>query len=695
MIKSKKLKSNIIVVLFTLIVALVVSAAIVGRQQTAYAETVNFNQVGASVRMGEHKGIRFVATVDKVNENSKYYVMIIPESWVNTYKLNESGNKDYYDVLYKAGKRSEIDVKEGETVSMLVMQSEPTLQKGGAYKDLYLIRGSIVNIKYDNSNTKFFGVAFEEKADGTRVYADGQKEYSYRSITNVASAALNDADADYDEENIASLNKMVKDAYNVSLGKQENEQVDLPEMSVHSDINLSVQNGSTYQATVKNMPDIGIDVKWRLTKSGAGELLSTIDENGKITVADQDITCFGYAKVLGNEIKFTVNPTAKPAEGVLEDFATSSMRYNFGRGGVVRDGQDPYTETLKDLTGVTADGIAGVVVWRSNSIDNKDATFRFALSYEDLKKSLNGVSFVTARMMVGSYYRDCKINNGSFQLTKGNYDGDSTEKGFVKFVGKEFAVPHNTWVDLTVTKAEFLNFFKGATEEEKLNDFAVSGANNGKGIAGFTVCEKYTINGYPSDCDMLFDAVYTDKANVAPLASAASVSRINVNVKDGTYLDSKTDTNGVTVKNVISVQEFENYGAKMKFNMTAEELKNITSLTFKVLLEDPKSEVTSYVLRYNRGGGTDATGLVQTGVKCGKWVEITYTKEQLCQKFLYPYGNATKNENCSADGGWTDFCNAFCTTVDLTQPQSQSFLSGVNATNPPIIYIADVTFNYA
>lgn len=688
MIKSKKLKSNIIVVLFTLIVALV-SAAIVGRQQTAYAESVNFNQVGASVRMGDHKGIRFVATIDKVNENSKYYVMIIPESWVNTYKLNESGNKDYYDVLYKAGKRSEIDVKEGETVSMLVMQSEPTLQKGGAYKDLYLIRGSIVNIKYDNSNTKFFGVAFEEKADGTRVYADGQKEYSYRSITNVASAALNDADADYGEENIASLNKMVKDAYNVSLGKQENEQVDLPEMSVHSDINLSVQNGSTYQATVKNMPDIGIDVKWRLTRSGAGELLSTIDENGKITVADQDINCFGYAKVLGNEIKFIVNPTAKPAEGVLEDFATSSMRYNFGRGGVVKDGQVPYTKTLKDLTDVTADGIAGIYVSRSNSIDNKDATFRFALSYEDLKKSLNGVNFVTARMMVGTYYRNIKINE-TLTLKSGNYDGDSTEKGLVKFVGREFAVPHNTWVDLTVTKAEFLNFFKGATEEEKLNDFAVSGANNGKGIAGFTVCEKYTINGYPSDCEMLFDAVYTDKATVAPLESAASVSRINVNVKDGTYLDSKKDTNNVTVNNVIYVQEYQNYGVNMKFNMTAEELKNITSLTFKVLLEDPKSEKTSYVLRYNRGGGSDATGLVQTSVKCGEWVEITYTKEQLCQKFLYPYGNATKNENCSADGGWTDFCNAFCTTGDLTH----TFLSGVNATNPPIIYIADVTFNY-
>lgn len=688
MIKSKKLKSNIIVVLFTLIVALVVSATIVGRQQTVYAETVNFNQVGASVRMGEHKGIRFVATVDKVNENSKYYVMIIPESWVNTYKLNESGNKDYYDVLYKAGKRSEKDVKEGETVSMLVMQSEPTLQKGGAYKDLYLIRGSIVNIKYDNSNTKFFGVAFEEKADGTRVYADGQKEYSYRSITNVASAALNDADADYDEENIASLNKMVKDAYNVSLGKQENEQVDLPEMSVHSDINLSVQNGSTYQATVKNMPDIGIDVKWRLTKSGAGELLSTIDENGKITVADQDINCFGYAKVLGNEIKFIVNPTAKPAEGVLEDFATSSMRYNFGRGGVVRDGQVPYTETLKDLTDVTADGIAGIYVSRSASIKEKDATFRFALSYEDLKKSLNDVSSVTVRMMVGSYYRNCKIND-SLTLVSRNYDGDSTEKGLVKFVGREFAVPHNTWVDLTVTKAEFLNFFKGATEEEKLNDFAVSGANNGKGIAGFTVCEKYTINGYPSDCEMLFDAVYTDKANVAPLDSAASVSRINVNVKDGTYLDSKTDKNDVKVNNVIYVQEYQNYGVNMKFNMTAEELKNITSLTFKVLLEDPKSEKTFYVLRYTRAGGTPETGLVQTSVDCGKWVEITYTKEQLCQKFLYSSDGKLK-ENYSADDGWTDFCNAFCTTGDLTQP----FLSGVEATYPPIIYIADVTFNY-
>lgn len=691
MIKSKKLKSNIIVVLFTLIVALVVSATIVGRQQKVYAETVNFNQVGASVRMGEHKGIRFVATVDKVNENSKYYVMIIPESWVNTYKLNESGNKDYYDVLYKAGKRSEKDVKEGETVSMLVMQSEPTLQKGGAYKDLYLIRGSIVNIKYDNSNTKFFGVAFEEKADGTRVYADGQKEYSYRSITNVASAALNDADADYDEENIASLNKMVKDAYNVSLGKPENEQVDLPEMSVHSNTYLSVQNGSTYQASVKNLPDIGIKVDWRLERSGSSkDLNSSIDKNGKITVSDQNITCVGYAKVLGNDIEFAVNPTAKPDTGVLEDFASPTIRYNFGRGGVVNDGNIPYTSTLADISEVTANGIAGVYVARSVAVKDKDATFRFALSAEDLKELINEASSVTVRMMVGTYYRGQKVNSdGSITTVAKSYEGDSAEKGYVKFVGRDFVVPHNTWVDLTVTKAEFLNFFEGANETEKLNNFSVLGANNGNGIAGFTVCEQYTIQGYSADCEMLFDAIYTDKATVAPLASASSVSRISVNVKDGTYLDSKTDTDGVTVNNVIYVQEFENYGVKMKFNMTAEELKNITSLTFKVLLEDPKSVVTSYELRYNRGGGTNETGLVRTtGVNCGKWVEITYTKEQLAHKMRW--ADYATEASCDLETGWANFCNEFCSTGTF----SKWFVSGVNHSNPPTIYIANVTFNY-
>ncbi len=691
----RKTKKSIIVLL-GFVVALLIGAVTRLQQSTVHADAVQFKQVGASVRMSDQTGIRFSATINQVDETSKYYVMIIPEAWVTTYGLNEVGNEDYYDVLYQAGKRSESSIATDyeaaagtteDPITMLVMQSEPTLQGGGEYAGLYLVRGSIVKVQYENSNTKFFGVAFEQKADGTRVYADGQEEYSYRNITNVASAALNDTTVEYSDENIASLNKMVKDAYNVSLGNKEDAQVDLPELSVDTNAYkyVTVQNGTTYQASVNNLPDIGIRVDWRLDNNA---LNSTIDENGKITVADEDATCKAYAKVLGNDISFSIYLAAETETGVLEDFSSLYTRYSFGSGGTVQDGQVPYTTTLADISGVSANGIAGRPIWRSSSVENKDATFRFALSAKDLKAAVSEAENITVRMMVGTYYR-AGNKFGDVTITEKNYDGDSAEKGYVKFVGRDFVVPHNTWVDLTVTKTEFLNFFEGTTETEKLNNFSVLGANNGTGIAGFTVCESYTINGSAADCEMLFDAIYTDKATVAPLASTSV--RMNINIKGGAYMESKTDSKGVTVKDIAYVTEKQNTWINARFGLTAEELSSITSLTFKVLLEDSTNSGTSeYAFRYNRGGGAADNGLVNTWVKTNQWTTITYTKEQLCQKFLYPYDTATKNENCSADNGWTDFCNEFSSTSNFTT----KFVTGVSPSQPPIIYIAEVTFNY-
>lgn len=685
--KTRKLTA----VLFIFVVALLFGAAISLQQSTAHAADAapaEFKQVGASVRMGDKMGLRFVATIDKVDETSKYYVMIIPETWVTEYHLNDVGNEDYYKVLYDAGKRSEIDTQNQEEITMLVMQCEPTLQASGEYRGLYLIRGSIVDVKYENSNTKFFGVAFEQKADGTRIYADDQQEYSYRNITNVASAALNDAEAEYSEENIASLNKMVKDAYNVSIGKAENEQVDLPEISVNTNAYkyVAVQNGTTYQASVNNLPDIGIKVDWRLDNNA---LSSTIDENGKITVADEDVICKAYAKVLGNDISFSIYLAAETETGVLEDFSSPYTRYSFGSGGTVQDGQVPYTTTLADISGVSANGIAGRPIWRSAAVKDKDATFRFALSAEDLKAAVSEAENITVRMMVGTYYR-AGNTFGDVTITAKNYDGDSAEKGYLKFVGRDFVVPHNTWVDLTVTKTEFLNFFEGTTETEKLNNFSVLGANNGNGIAGFTVCEQYTIQGYSADCEMLFDAIYTDKATVAPLESTAA--RMNIYLNGGSYLESYTDSTGAIQNDIVYVKENKNDGIKAKFGLTAEELSTITSLTFKVLMEcsTAAENVTSYLFRYTRGGGNIPTGLVQTSVPCNQWKEITWTKEELCSKFLSnPANEYLQNEEKMA-AAWTDFCNEFCSTGTF----SKWFVSGVNPDNPPTIYIANVTFNY-
>ena len=703
-IKAKKQ----IAVLFVFAVAFLALAAVGLQQQTAQADNVEFHQIGASIRMSDEiTGIRFIATINKVDATSDYYVMIIPAKWVETYHLGEEGKEDYYDVLYKAGKRSEIDAEEGEAITMLVMQCTPTLQATGDYEGLYLVRGSIVNVKYANSNTTFFGVAFEQKADKTRVYADRQDEYSYRNITNVASAALNDESGNWKESEITTLKNLVKKAYNVDKGNGENEQVDLPDvlttMSVYSGTNLAVQNGSTYQASVTGLPDIGIRVGWRIERRGSNkEMNSTIDENGKITVLDENIICDGYAKVLGEEIQFTVNTTKATATGVLEDFASSIMRYNFGHGGAVSDGQIPYTESLDDIGGVSASGIAGVYVSRSSAVQNKDATLRFALSKEDLIAAVSEAETVTVRMMVGTYYRSQDIDGDKVvDLVGRSYTGDSNEKGYVKFAGRDFVVPHNTWVDLTVTKAEFLNFFAGATEAEKLNNFGDLGSNGGTGIANFTVCEDYKVTGYTNsaDCEMLFDAIYTDKAEVAPLTSTAV--RMNISLKNGAYSESKTDTNDVTVNNVVSVTEYQNYWINARFGFTAEELSKINYLSFKVLVEPSTTATSSYTLRLTRGGGSAASGLIQQSVTCGVWTTITYTKEQLCYRGLNFVGltdstSAADWQSAIADAtqmaaAWTAFCNTFSSSGDF----SQGFLTGLNASNPPIIYIADVAVGYS
>ncbi len=692
-IKMKTRK--IIAVLFTFVVALVIGATVKLQQSTAHADDADFNQVGASVRMGDQMGIRFTATIDEVDATSKYYVMIIPETWVDTYNLDEAGNKDYYDVLYRANKRSETSIATGyeaaatmDDVTMLVMESEPTKQNSGEYQGLYLVRGSIVEVKYENSNTKFFGVAFEQKANGERVYADGQEEYSYRNITNVASAALNDTETEYTPENITSLNKMVKDAYNVSLGNAQNEQVDLPTMSVHSNAALAVQNGSTYQASVKDLPDIGIDVDWRLVRTGSStDMESEIDGNGKITVRDENITCNGFAKVLGNEIKFVINPTAKPDTGVLEDFSSSATRYSFGKGGVVNDGSVPYSVTLADIGGESANGLAGVYISRNSA--NKDATYRFALSAEDLKAAISEAETITVRMMVGTYYRTQDIDGDKqYDLNSGNYNGDSAEKGYVKFVGRDFVVPHNTWVDLTVTKTEFLNFFEGASETEKLNNFSVLGANNGQGIAGFTVCESYKITGFTNDADreMLFDAIYTDKANVAPLTATAT--RMYMSIDGGTYLESCT-IGGETVNDVIRVTRKDNTGIKAKFALAADELSQITSVSFKVLLNPSSDDLPKTpTLRYNRGAGSNLNnGLVQQQVQPNVWTTITYTKEQLRVKMWW--ADFASEASCDLETAWANFCNAYSFKAEYA-----SFVSMIDVSVSTEIYFADVTVNY-
>ena len=96
---------------------------------------------GAAIRPDENYGIRFTATTNAVRQDSKYYMMIVPESWLTDaeHDLQNAVNGDYYGHLIGKG-LSDVDdaaTQENER-DFITMQTMPEL-KGNAYE----VKGTI------------------------------------------------------------------------------------------------------------------------------------------------------------------------------------------------------------------------------------------------------------------------------------------------------------------------------------------------------------------------------------------------------------------------------------------------------------------------------------------------------------------------------------------------------------------------
>ena len=201
---------------------------------------------GASVRAVNdgYNGIRFEAEVGKeVDENAKYYVMIVPYSYMNGI------TGDYY---------AELSAKYS---TLAVMESTPYLNEvddGTRKANTYYVRGSLVNLKYNNLNRKFFGIAYKE-VNGVRTYAEFVEGENVRSVAQVSSRALNAAA--YKGESLSdgmktALEAFVNKAVYQANGKTETEADNAAKVEFTLDrTTLNLAPGESYTLKCANLPD--------------------------------------------------------------------------------------------------------------------------------------------------------------------------------------------------------------------------------------------------------------------------------------------------------------------------------------------------------------------------------------------------------------------------------------------------------
>lgn len=149
---------------------------------------------GAQLRIsGENNGIRFVAEMDEGTYNSvtgqdgTFGMIIIPESYLTTY-ANEiaTANNDYVKAL--------------ENVTLLNIENITPYAHEGAYR----MNGVMSNVRYDNMNVSFVGIAYY-KIGETYTYVTNHDSLASRSVYQVAMSALYDLEKTYTDAEYAYL----------------------------------------------------------------------------------------------------------------------------------------------------------------------------------------------------------------------------------------------------------------------------------------------------------------------------------------------------------------------------------------------------------------------------------------------------------------------------------------------------------
>ena len=183
-------KNNLLKVLliaFCLTMASFLGLSLTKTNKASASETFFKMEYGASIRYTEGStGIRFRATVDEdtynevmADANKNFGMLIVPEILLT----NANITSDYIANLQTA--------YPSQTLGLIDIEGTRAFEKvGNAYK----FAGVLSNLRFNNMNRDFFGIAYIKTVDGGNVsyeYATFKKTENVRNIVFVASNVIN------------------------------------------------------------------------------------------------------------------------------------------------------------------------------------------------------------------------------------------------------------------------------------------------------------------------------------------------------------------------------------------------------------------------------------------------------------------------------------------------------------------------
>lgn len=689
--------------------ALTASCAFCGMltKKTAAASSSPLTMLGASVRLDNNQGIRFTAKLnEEPSETSKYYVMIVPATWLSdaTHNLNGVENGDYYKHLIDMGLKAEDDpatpdVDERDFINMECIPADYDENDDGV-NDCKVVRGTIAQVKYNNTNRQFFGVAYEEKSDGTRVYADNQ-EKSVRSCTYVAGAALNSGDYVRDETKTGYLNNMINNAYNrVVLGKNESDEQSkavftLPEISAYNPV------GTELDFYVNGINGLDLPkIEWKVEKPEGST--SVFDKNNnKLVVFDEEGTLIVSTKVAGQDLVANVacGTYLETFSTYTEDAQTGDKTVNNIKSGAhfqhANATAGVYLESFTDSANITEYGVGkGVQTDNSGCIP-----VRFNATATELSNILSDDNFYAINFrIVLKIINSSKITNVPIKFFDLIEKSVATERWMNVILTKNDIFTNTTLLSEFTDKNGIISAISNAFDLD-----GIGYIRKGAGAARKLIHLRNDTELYIDDIQYLYKTsenhFETFSGNANNITGTANFNTFNNNE----YLQFYTDKNGVTEYGV-GKATMENNGTgsgyiALRFNKTAEELKEIMSvvetITFRVLITDTDfADGASYRLSF--------FNLVDKTAYVNQWTDITLTREEIFNDTLVGkdvFGSEKNLIEATPYG----FANAFASNgLGYLRKSSSSGTvyrmlfskdhGGKSATN---VYIDDITYTLA
>lgn len=518
------------------------NAKTVGAATTAQTPTSNFYMKdGASIRLTEGStGIRFTAQLKAAayDKTKTYGVIITPTKYL-------TGNSITDEYITNLDTKYGFTEEDGEQIpkGYLQMTSTPTLDENGTD---YIVQGSIAQIKYDNINVDFTGIAYEY--DGTNykyadINGDGYTNIS-RSVARVAAAAYNEYAYEGDPYNYGTsgasiISGFLKQSKNKAKGNAETAMEEIEDTLTLSkesiDVVIGVEQTLTAQANIPTS-----DLVWESSDKN----VVTVSENGVLTALKKGtatITAKNGTATATCEVTANVD-TTDLTDNYLATFSSEGYGTFFTSEGEAYPPTSITTEYVENVTlgGATVANAIKAVIQVPRVGNLAQANFKLYLP-----KAITQSTYTMRLLVVGE-----NLPSDWWVRTKNASDGGDIHIG--TYNRTDYATCADAW--LTVVGNNYFN--------EYIQMFVGSGSTYTTTITVYFDC---IIDGNVKDTLQAETRTGVLETLVAKglgdnyLADYSSnlygqtVMRGTCNEIKAEYVESKIDTNGAYAKNVLKV----------------------------------------------------------------------------------------------------------------------------------------------